>query len=146
MAKANPKKQLAEILFMENNMSQKEIADMLGTTQVSVSKWSKAGDWDHKRAVNALSPDTLIRQYYQLSKDINDLIKKEERTATSGEADALLKFAAAIEKLDKKVNPSIVTAVFMRFNNYLKLLNLPLAKELIKYQMPYLESLINPER
>ena len=96
--------------------------------------------------MNALSPDTLIRQYYQLSKDINDLIKKEERTATSGEADALLKFAAAIEKLDKKVNPSIVTAVFMRFNNYLKLLNLPLAKELIKYQMPYLESLINPER
>lgn len=145
MAKENPKKGLAFILYMETDLSQKEIAEQLDTTEATVSSWATKGDWRQKKAVDALSPDKLVREFYNQAYEITEKAKKEQRTVTSSEADALVKLASAIDKLDRKVSPSIATAIFMRYNNWLRVQDLELVKKNMPYQMRYLQELIKPE-
>ena len=145
MARENPKKGLAFILYMETDMSQKEIADQLDTTEQTVSKWANADNWKQKKAVDSLSPDKLVREFYTMAFEIREKARDEGRPITSAEADALVKLASAIDKLDRKVSPSIVTGVFMRFNNRLREQDLELLKKLMPYQMQYLQELIKPE-
>jgi predicted transcriptional regulator len=145
MARENPKKGLAFILYMETDLSQKEIADQLDTTEATVSKWANADNWKQKKAVDALSPDKLVREFYNQAFDIMEKAKKDNRPVNSSEADSLVKLAAAIDKLDRKVSPSIVTAAFMRFNNWVRVQDLELVKKMMPYQMRYLQELIKPE-
>lgn len=141
--KTNPKKELAEILFIDADYSQKEIAQELGISENTIVKWADIEGWKQKKAIRTLSPDKLIAAYYDQSDKIIQDAKEAERTLSSKECDALNKLAAAIEKLDKKVSPSINMAVFIRFNNYLKVIDNELVKKLLSYQKDYIQTLIS---
>ena len=39
-------KEIAQILFLQNKLSQKEIAEKLEVSQQTVTRWAKAGTWD----------------------------------------------------------------------------------------------------
>lgn len=145
MAKPNPKRKLAFMLYMESDLSQLEIAEHLEVTPVTISKWAREDDWKHKKSVDSLSPDKLVREFYEMAFEIREKAKHENRPINSQEADALVKLASSIEKLDRKVSPSIVTAVFMRFNNWLRIKDLDLVKRMMPLEMEYLQDLVKPE-
>ncbi|CAN5435523.1 hypothetical protein BH09BAC1_BH09BAC1_04900 [soil metagenome] len=144
MSKPNPKKELAHLLYLETDQSQKEIAAAVETTEQTLVKWVDAGGWKQEKQATTLSPDKLIRRYYDQSSRVLDIADEESRALTSAETDVLVKLAAAIEKLDKKVNPSITMAVLMRFNNHLKLVAPELVKQIVRHQLEYVQTLIKP--
>ena len=139
----NPQEQLAEILFIDADYTFKQISQELNVSEKTVGKWADKGEWETQKKVRNLSPDKLIASYYEESDLIRQKAREEQRPLSAKECDALNKLASAIEKLDKKVSPSINMAVFIRFNNYLKVIDNDLVKKLIPFQKDYIQALLS---
>lgn len=137
------KQSIAYHLFMHTNKLQKEIAVLAGTSEHTMSKWVEKFKWKQEKATLTVTSDKIISDIYQQIAVHNELIRSEKRMSTSAEADALAKLATIIEKLDKKLSPSIVMNAFMRFNDWLVTINPELAKQCLEYQIKYVQTLID---
>lgn len=119
-AEIERKKQLGRSLYM-SGMELTEIADQLGVSRQSVSKWCSAEGWKEARAAKNISRPELVNK---LLLSIDNLI---EQVNSSGNpeaigtlADKLSKLSATIEKLDKKANVIDAIEVFMAFNKWIQ--------------------------
>ena len=139
----NDKQKLARLLYMESTKSQKEIAALVGTTEHTMSKWVEKFKWKLERGANEVTPDKIVSDFLIMISDFKELLKTEKRFPTPSEADAINKLAATIERLDKKLNPSIMMNVFMRYNDWLSLVNPELAKTGIEYQLQFIQTTLN---
>ncbi|BFM42684.1 hypothetical protein CFS9_13250 [Flavobacterium sp. CFS9] len=61
-------KDLAKVLFVNDNVSQKEIAERLKVTEKTVGKWVKEGDWEKLKISLLVTKDKqLTNLYHQLA-------------------------------------------------------------------------------
>ena len=126
------KKGIAKSLYLDGNYTQEEIADKVGTTRQTVSRWVKTENWDTLKASVSITPAQIIaqwnRQIVEINKKINDR-PEGERFATTQEADALSKLAGAIKKLEADVGVPDCVSVAMRFLSWLRPLDIEAAKQ-----------------
>ncbi len=133
----NQRKDLACVYYIQG-LSQKEIADKVGVSRNTVSKWVQEGNWDTRRAAKAVSRTELVR------KMLRDLDQKLESGDWS--ADEIIKVASAIEKLDKQTNIVTIIEVFTAFNQWLvsrMQVDPELTPEMIKIINTYQDKFIN---
>ena len=113
-------REVAKTLFMQG-LPQTEIADKLGVSKVSVSRWAKEENWDvlRKNLVNSKS-ERLSELYDELAA-LGAAIKSRpegERFSTSKEADIRRKIIKDISELESKYNiaeASIIARDFTMF-------------------------------
>lgn len=114
------KKSLARVLFL-SGMDQKDIAEKVEVSAMSISKWVKAGNWKEARAAKNVTRPELVNK---LLLTIDDLITKVQQSgdvmSMAKLGDRLSKLASTIEKLDKKANVVDVIEVFMAFSKWLE--------------------------
>lgn len=119
-AEIEKKKNLARNLYM-SGMDQKEIADQIGVSRVSVSNWCRTEGWQEARAAKNISRPELVNK---LLRTIDSLIDKVndsgDATLIGSLADKLSKLSSTIEKLDKSANVVDAIEVFMAFNKWLE--------------------------
>lgn len=114
------KKMLGRSLYL-SGMELTEIADQLGISRVSISKWCAAGGWKEARAAKNITRPELVNK---LLLAIDNLIEKVNESgdpeAIGSLADKLSKLSSTIEKLDKKANVIDAIEVFMAFNKWIQ--------------------------
>ena len=102
-------------------MEQQEIAEKVGVSRVTVSKWCTAEGWKEARAAKSISRPELVNK---LLVAIDNLIAQVNASgdpeAIGTLADKLAKLSATIEKLDKKANVIDAIEVFMAFNRWIQ--------------------------
>ena len=118
-AELEKKKDLARTLYM-SGMEQIEIADKVGVTRQSLSKWCKDGGWKETRAAKTITRPELIRKLLLRVDDILDKVAANP-SLSDNLGDQLSKLTAAIDKLDKS-QANVVNAieVFMAFSKWLE--------------------------
>lgn len=139
------KKSLARVLYL-SGIEQKEIADKVGVSAVTVSKWSTDGKWKEARAAkNITRPELVNKLLLTIDKLIEQVNESEDATMIAGLGDKLAKLSAVIEKLDKKANVVDAIEVFMAFSKWLEFrsqndpeLTPDLIKAINKYQDKYI--------
>ena len=52
------KKEWAKVLYVKENLTQKEIADKVGSTRQSVSRWISEGKWEELKVGMTLTTET----------------------------------------------------------------------------------------
>ncbi len=139
------KRSLGMQLFVYNDMRQKEIAQYLSVTEATVSRWAQADKWEDTKAANTVTRDNIIRNLYIQAQQIQDKANEENRNLDSKEMDIIMKIAAAIEKLDKKLTIQTVIMVFKDFNKYLLDIDPEICKQLVDYQRKFIYSLHSNE-
>lgn len=105
-------KRLAYEWFMNTDKTQKEIADIIGVSEVTMSKWVADGNWDEIKALETASRGATIR----------NLLKRifEESQKEDPDADKIAKLTSALEKLDqKKITVPNTINIFMAFGKWL---------------------------
>lgn len=114
------KKTLARSLYL-SGMELGEIADQVGISRQSVSRWCADGGWKEARAAKNISRPELVNK---LLLAIDNLIAQVNASgdpeAIGTLADKLSKLSATIEKLDKKANVVDAIEVFMAFNRWIQ--------------------------
>lgn len=118
-AELEKKKDLARTLYL-SGMEQTEIADKVGVTRQSLSKWCRDGGWRETRAAKTITRPELIRKLLLRVSDLLDKVEADP-SLSDGLADQLSKLTAAIDKLDKS-QANVVNAieVFMAFSKWLE--------------------------
>lgn len=146
------KKSLGRSLYL-SGMEQTEIAEKLGVSRVTISKWCTAEGWKEARAAKNISrPELVNKLLLTIDAMIENVNKSEDPTLIGSLADKLSKLSATIEKLDKKANVIDAIEVFMAFNRWIQdqasfdpEITPELIKAINKYQNKFLmERMQNP--
>lgn len=144
-AETENKKSLARSLFL-SGMEQTEIADKIGVSRVTVSKWCVADGWKEARAAkNVTRPELVNKLLLTIDRLIEQVNSSENPDLIAGLGDKLAKLSSVIEKLDKKANVVDAIEVFMAFSKWLEFrsqtdpeLTPDLIKAINKYQDKYI--------
>lgn len=114
------KRDYARLLYMQGE-TQKVIADKVGVSPQTITKWVNVGGWVEQRAAqNITRPELVNKLLRTVDKMIEAVNTSEDPDAANGLGDKLAKFAATIEKLDKHTSIVDVIEVFMAFSKWLQ--------------------------
>lgn len=128
------KQELAKLLYTRGGFSQKEVAEKVGVTEATMSKWVNGDEkWDLlKTSITATREEQLRRLYMQLA-EYNTAIESREkgqRYPSAKEADAMNKIAATIEKLERETGAVDILNVSKKMLDWLRSFDLAKAQEL----------------
>lgn len=119
-AELEKKKSTARALFL-SGMEQAEIADRVGVSRVTISKWCVADGWKETRAAkNITRPELVNKLLVTIDNLITQVNESKDPSLIGGLGDRLAKLSAVIEKLDKKANVVDAIDVFTAFSKWLE--------------------------
>ena len=86
------KKDWAKMLYMQGELQSGQIAEKVGVSPVTMSKWSREGNWEMLRAAVTTTREEQIRNLYMQIAEMNKAIaERGDKYATSTEAAAIAK-------------------------------------------------------
>lgn len=126
------KKVLAQDLYIKSDLTQIEIANLVGVTDKTIRNWATKGDWGVLKGANQSVAPTVIATIYKRIQEIT------EQDPTKY-ARAIKQLVDAIEKLSKKPVLSHFIFCLKEFNQFLiKEGKTEEAKILNKYQREFI--------
>lgn len=120
-AELEKKKEIARTLYFSGK-EQIEIAEMLGVSRVTISKWCTADGWKEARAARSITRPELIKKLLLVTNTLLDKVNASgDLNLIDSLGDKLSKLTSAIDKLDKS-QANVVNAieVFMAFSKWLE--------------------------
>lgn len=117
-------KERAYQLFTTTELTQYEIADLVGIASRTLSSWINADNerWRLDKAARGITKEKVIAGYYWQLARIQEAIEKRDegnRIPTGGEVDQQVKLASAIEKMYKRYDFGIYHTVMDEFTDWL---------------------------
>lgn len=143
------KRSIARTLYLDGNYTQEEIAVKVGVSRQTIIRWGKEDSWAELKASLSVTPTQLIAQWQQQIAEINRTITSREegaRYATPAEADAMLKLATSIKKIQDDLGISEVISVCMRFLAWLRPLDVEQAKAFNSLMDVFIKDQANSKR
>ena len=131
--KQDTKKKNAKALFITGQYQQKEIAELVGVTVQTVSRWVNSEKWDIELASLTITKEKQLARYYAQINEINEGIARREigqRYANSKEADTLLKLSTAAQKLESETGVRDIVDVSIGLLEWVRSFDVNKAKEL----------------
>ena len=114
------RKSLARQLYL-SGLEINNIADKIGVSRVTVSRWCSADGWKEARAAkNITRPELVNKLLGTINTLIDQVNESKDPTLIAGLGDKLAKLSSVIEKLDKKANVVDAIEVFMAFSKWLE--------------------------
>lgn len=141
------KKSLAKELYILGTYTYAEIAEKVGSTRQTVSKWATADKWDELKTYMTAGKSSIIKGLYAQMNMINqaviergkliDLDEKDPKKAiqigpTAQESDKIVKLANAIRKMENDSGISSLIDAGIRFGEFLRRTDLEKAREFMK--------------
>jgi uncharacterized protein YjcR len=125
------KRDHAKLLFIHEQLSQKEIAARIKVSEVTISKWAKLDKWDGYRVSITITKEEQLKNLYRQLSEMNKAIseREERKYATASEADTISKLAGAIEKMESDVGIADIVSVAKKFLSWMRKFDLVKAQE-----------------
>ena len=147
----------ARILYIDQCLTAKEIADRLSVSEKTVGKWVDAGNWKDLRLSKQSGTDVLLSKQNELLGVLLDKRLKFEKKNIKTDAekaeynsviDEMSKVSAMIERTQKEGRVSLRTHIHCleKFMSSLQSNNQKLFAQLIDFQINYLDLLADELR
>lgn len=117
------KKEWAQLLFTAGELTQKDIANKVGTTEKTMSKWVNDGRWETLRKSMLTTKTEVLRNLYDLLDKINKKLKEDESFGDTKIADMYVKYTAAINNLETETSIGQIIEVGRMFVNWLQVID-----------------------
>lgn len=135
-------RELAAQLFMNTNMSQKEIAENVGVSEKTISGWALEGKWENlKTAKQTTYAESLADMQFLLNRMLQKKKDKMEAdTYTKEDSDSILELTKSINLLEGKIPLRTKIQVLEEFMDFIPQKNSKLKTALAAFQTQYLLS------
>lgn len=127
------KKEWAKQLILRDNLTQKEAAEKVQVSAVTMNKWYKDGEWEKLKQSMLITREAQLSRLYMQLDELNAAIMTRpegERFANSKEIDAIAKYTSSIRSLESEANIADVYEVSKRVLNYVRIYHADKAIEL----------------
>lgn len=115
------KKDWAELLYMQNQLSQKEIAAKVGVAEKTITGWKEKYCWEQMRKSLLTTKGEILRFLYNVLDKLKTKIEAEEDgIGDSKQADMVIKYTAAIKSLETETSISVLMEAGMQFHKYMQ--------------------------
>lgn len=142
-AELKEKREYAKLLFIRENLTQKEIALRIGISQNTVSKWATEDNWEAAKKSTMLTREEQIRNMLSELEMINNEIASSDRKyATKEQAYVRDTLIQNLQKLEVDVSATEVYNVATKIINFYRPIDLDTAKVLTEYFDSYIKSLL----
>lgn len=134
----NQKKEWAKQLYIANELSQKLIAEKVGVSEKTLSKWvnDPNENWDRLRKSLLISKQEVLSGMYEQLDELKQRIQQRDpgsRYPDSKEADIMMKLASSIEKIEEETNIADVFEVGKRFITFIQQHDIEAAKQAVEW-------------
>jgi len=139
------KKEWAKLLFLKENMTQKEISEKVKVSEKTMSKWVVKENWEALKASITVTKEEALRRIYLQINEISKAIENKpegHRYATGSEASDLAKLATTAKKLESEASIADIMEAFKRFLGWLRVMDLEKAKEIVTLQDNFIRTLL----
>jgi transcriptional regulator with XRE-family HTH domain len=133
----------AKMLFIYDKLSQKEIALKADVSEVTVSKWAKAGNWDDYRKAISVTRDERYRSTINQLTELDNLIASRNenyRFPDKDESNIRRKLVADLKALEVECGIVDVINVSIKLLEWLRQVDNEKAKELSDIFNSYIKS------
>ena len=116
------KKDLARLYYMQGEI-QEVIADKVGVSRNTISRWAEQGGWCTKRAAVSITRPEIVTKTLSLIGRLIDKLNSEtdlDLVDVGRIVDQLCKLSATIERIDKKANVVDAIETFTALNKWLE--------------------------
>lgn len=153
------KKAIAKELFIQGTYTYAEIAEKVGSTRQTISKWAEQGKWDELKTYTTAGKERILKNIYlrleqltQKTLDWEKLLKEHNgkvpaefmlMAPSKGHADEIIKLSAAAKKLETEMNIAGLVDAGMKFCNYMRTIDIDEAKKIAKYWDGFLTEQMN---
>ena len=127
------KKDYAWLLFKEGTLTQKAIAEKIGTSEKTIGQWKDAEGWETKRRSLYNTKEDMLVDMYLIFENKKKSITEKKEAANSADADALLKLSQAIKNLETETSVGQIFEVCKGLIQHVQKLDNDKAKEIIDY-------------
>ena len=126
------KRDHAKLLFIHEQLNQKEIAARIKVSEVTISKWANADNWENYKVSITITKEEQLKNLYRQVAELNKVIaeRDDKKYASSSEADAISKLATAIDKMESDVGIADIVSVSKKFLTWLRKFDLVKAQEI----------------
>lgn len=146
--KTDNKREIAQILYLQGNLPKKDIADKVGVSAQTITKWAAEDKWDSLKKNLLTGKKQRLSELYDELAEFNRMIADKEgyKVATSKEADARRKLITDIKELESKYSIAQTTQIAIDFCEFLKPINLALAQKVAMLLQAFINELIDKQK
>ena len=88
------KKDWAKLLYLQGDTDNKDIAEKVGVSRNTITRWAKDENWEMLRAAVTSTREEQIRNmYHQIAQINKSIAESDTKYATTAQADAINKLA-----------------------------------------------------
>lgn len=139
------KRRRAQELYVNTDLSQGEIAGIVGCSEKTMSNWVNDDNqaWKRAKSAKSITKDRVIASWYRQLDELNNLIAKRDadmRYPTPAETDQMVKIAASIDKLERSYNFAMYHQAIDELTDFLTMRDQQAAAIVAKYALDFLKS------
>jgi len=116
----NQKKEWAQLLFLQQELNQKQIAQKVGISEHSMTAWVKQGKWNALRKSMLTTKNEILGNLYNILDKIGAKLNEEDSIGDSKIADMYVKYTAAIKNLETETSIGQIAEVARMYVNWLQ--------------------------
>ena len=121
------KQYLAKILFTSQKLDQKVVAQKVGISENTMSKWVNEFRWKDLRNRLLVGKEEMLNDFYEELAELNEAIRQREkgkRYSNNKEADTKVKLTAAIRNLETDLAISDIIASGIKMVKFMQMKNM----------------------
>jgi transcriptional regulator with XRE-family HTH domain len=141
-AKLQQLRDYAKLLYTREKISQKEISLRVGVSEVSISKWAKADNWEGmKLNLSVTREERMMSTIMQLTELDNSIANQAAgfRYPNSKEADIRRKLVSDLAALEVECNVKDVVNVSVKLLEWIRNIDIGKAQEISDYFDAYIK-------
>jgi DNA-binding XRE family transcriptional regulator len=112
------KREWAEMLYMQNQLSQKEIAIKVGVNEKSITTWKEKYCWEQMRKSLLTTKSEILRFLYSVLDKVKTKIEGEDGIGDTKMADMVVKYTSSIKSLETETSIAQMMEAGMKAHKY----------------------------
>ena len=127
-------KNYAQILFVNENLTAKEIAERVHVSERTMGTWIKKGNWEKLKKSPLVTKQHQISQLYDQFEFLNkQIIDRDYKVADAKEADVISKITSSIQRMEVETSIGQIVEVARNFLDFCREYDLDFTKEASKH-------------